>query len=462
MKIGRRGFLGLAAASALAPLALRAAPPPSAALAAHRASRNTWLGPAGGRVRPGAPPLDKSYPGAPRLRLPARAHPGSRSLAATLEDDTLQCRFSRDPIALAELARLLHLTNGVTGVVRGSDPPELRRAAPSAGALYAGELYVVVERVEGLGAGVYSYAVAEHQLVEIRPGEARPAVAEAVPGEGACDDAAALVLIANVFERYTGRYGRRGWRYAFLDTGHIGENLRLAAASAGFAHASPLGFDEARLNALLGLDAARESVGALHALGRPQPRASPTELRASRSPAPAAGPTVEACILARRSARGFRDEAIAESDLARVLAMAQGYPGRRIAGVELRVFAHRVTGLPAGLYRYQPGERRLEPLRLRDDAARLVRACLFQPMAGSAAAGIVCVGDLAAAESELGYRALLLEAGAIAERVYLAAEALGLAARNLAAFVDDALDDLLELDGEAHAAIHLTVLGVEA
>ena len=456
MKIGRRGFLGLAAASALAPLTLRAAPPPSAALEAHRASRNTWLGPAGGRVRALAPlPLDKSYPGAPRLRLPDRAHPGSRSLAATLGDDTPQCRFSREPIPLEELAWLLHLTNGVTGVVRGSNPPELRRAAPSAGALYAGELYVVAERVQGLGAGAYSYAVAEHALVEIRPGRALAAVAEAVQGERACDDAAAVVLIANVFERYTGKYGRRGWRYAFLDSGHIGENLRLAAASAGFAHASPLGFDEARLNALLGLDAARESVGALHALGRRHPRPSDP-------PAPAAGPTVEACIMARRSAPGFRDEAISESDLARVLAMAQGQPGRaHSAHVELRVFVHRVTGLPAGLYRYRPGEQRLEPLRLRDDAARLVRACLFQPMAGSAAAAIVCAGDLVAAESELGYRALLLEAGAIAERVYLAAEALGLAARNLAAFVDDALDDLLELDGEAHAAIHLTLVGVE-
>lgn len=450
MKIGRRGFLGLAAASALAPLTLRAAPPPSAALAAHRASRNTWLGPAGGRVRVGAP-LDKSYPGAPRLRLPDRAHPGSRSLAATLGDDTAQCRFSREPIPLEELAWLLHLTNGVTGVVRGSDPPELRRAAPSAGALYAGELYVVAEHVQGLGPGVYAYAVAEHALVEIRPGRALAAVAAAVQGERACDDAAAVVLVANVFERYTGKYGRRGWRYAFLDTGHIGENLRLAAASAGFADASPLGFDEARLNALLGLDAARESVGALHALGRPPLRPSPPR-------APAAGATVEACIMARRSALGFRDEVIAESDLARVLAMAQGQPG---AGVELRVFVHRVTGLPAGLYRYRPGEQRLEPLRLRDDATRLVRACLFQSMAGSAAAAIVCAGDLVAAESELGYRALLLEAGAIAERVYLAAEALGLAARNLAAFVDDTLDDLLELDGEAHAAIHLTLVGVE-
>ena len=47
----------------------------------------------------------------------------------------------------------------------------------------------------------------------------------------------------------------------------------------------------------------------------------------------------------------------------------------------------------------------------------------------------------------------------MAQRVYLGAEALGLAARNLAAFVDDELNALLGLDGAEAAVIHLTMLG---
>jgi SagB-type dehydrogenase family enzyme len=85
-------------------------------------------------------------------------------------------------------------------------------------------------------------------------------------------------------------------------------------------------------------------------------------------------------------------------------------------------------------------------------------------MAGSAAAGLVMVAGIAqqaARAGERSYRDLLLEAGAVGQRVYLAAEALGLAARNLAAFWDERFNDLLGLDGTERAAIHLTMLGRE-
>ncbi len=93
----------------------------------------------------------------------------------------------------------------------------------------------------------------------------------------------------------------------------------------------------------------------------------------------------------------------------------------------------------------------------------MIRACLFQERAGTAAAAFAFVADLAraATEGERSYRDQLLEAGAAAERVYLAAESLGLAARNLAGFFDDALDDLLGLE-PPHATIHLTLLGRES
>ena len=60
---------------------------------------------------------------------------------------------------------------------------------------------------------------------------------------------------------------------------------------------------------------------------------------------------------------------------------------------------------------------------------------------------------------ERSYRDLLVEAGAIGQRIYLAAEAAGLAARNLAAFRDDRLNGLLGLDGRREAVIHLTMFG---
>jgi nitroreductase len=84
-------------------------------------------------------------------------------------------------------------------------------------------------------------------------------------------------------------------------------------------------------------------------------------------------------------------------------------------------------------------------------------------MAGSAAAALLMVGRLREAEArgDRSYRDLLIEAGAMGQRIYLSAESLGLAARNLAAFVDDDLNSLLRLSLPDRAVLHLTLLGHE-
>ncbi len=92
------------------------------------------------------------------------------------------------------------------------------------------------------------------------------------------------------------------------------------------------------------------------------------------------------------------------------------------------------------------------------------QACLGQEKAGEAAAGLVMVARLADSVSRAGdrsYRDLLIEAGGIAQRIYLAAEAVGAVARNLAAFLDDEFNALLGFDGRRDAVLHLTMVGHE-
>ena len=55
----------------------------------------------------------------------------------------------------------------------------------------------------------------------------------------------------------------------------------------------------------------------------------------------------------------------------------------------------------------------------------------------------------------------LVDRPSLGQRIYLAAEAVGLAARNLAAYLDDELDRVLGLDPERERVIHLTLLGRE-
>src|SRR5207302_1323407 len=53
------------------------------------------------------------------------------------------------------------------------------RAAPSTGALYQTEVYVVAGAVEGLGAGVYHFSPGDFRLRRLRDGDYRGALADA-------------------------------------------------------------------------------------------------------------------------------------------------------------------------------------------------------------------------------------------------------------------------------------------
>jgi SagB-type dehydrogenase family enzyme len=517
----RRRFLKLALSSAFAPYAHAASAAAAQRVGAHevhRATRNTLLGAINTGPLLSSPPLPyKQYAGFAREAL-APAGLASRPLAEVVPAFAPAASFVPEPMTRDQLAGLLRFTNGVTAQVVGADPPVYRRAAPSAGALYAGEVYVAAERVDGLAPGLYAYQPLEHALVPLRSGPQLRQVAGALEEPGSVAGAAAAVLLTNVFHRYAWKYGERGYRYALVDSGHIGENLRLAAAGAGLSVASPLRFHDDALNALLGQDGRREAICALHAVGQasewgepgePGPRlvekqlaealsldtlgtagryhectklvplagqeASPPEEPEPRAPGAAslALPALEHrpersvtdCIWARRSALRFGAGALALWELGFVLEMARGAPALSSPELELRLVVHRVEGVAPGLYRYVPDAHGLELLEARSLAGPLERACLYQDKAASASVAFLVVGEIEAARKRAGdrsYRDLLLGAGALAERIYLGAEAIDLGARNLAAFFDDPLNELVKLDGQGRAVVHLTVLGREA
>jgi SagB-type dehydrogenase family enzyme len=516
MKADRREFLRIAigAYAALLGRHRSAAAADSPIPEIHAATVNHRFGPAGER-RPKEPLATfKPYPGLPRVKLPPVETGPVLSLSTAVERYATAPGFRPVPLALAELARLLQLSNGVTGSARlGAHEVQLR-AAPSAGALYAGEMYVVAERIEGLEPGVYSFAVEERALVRLRSGSHATTVLDAVERPGLLENASAFVVLTNVFGRYTRRYANRGYRYALIDSGHIGENLRLAAIATGLAEVTEFRFHDQALNALLEVELPHEATCALHAVGLPASAESPhpdeprslvelqhvpsaaitqreavtdryheatqliTAAIGSASPAASTrlqwgtlrenpsgtGASVRAVIEQRRSPLRFRKTPISVPQLRFVAALARGTPELQHGpDIDLYVIAHRVRALEPGLYRFDAGLAEFALLHRGDLTRSLVRACGDQQNAGRAAAAFFMVAGFSdASVSRLGdrsYRDALMEAGAIAERIYLAAEAAGMAARNLAAFRDANLNDLLGLDPDRKAVLHLTVLG---
>lgn len=545
MRIHRRELLSLAGSFLALLLGLpRWARAETGALEIHQATRNTPLGALGAvgrRLFMGRGPPFKRYPGRPHQALPAVPARDSPALAPTLRATTRPRPFGDGRISLDTLARLLDLTNGITD---GSDPSEAvrpLRAAPSAGALYPGELYLVADQVEGLDAGVYYCSVVRRQLVRLRSGRFLTEAVAALEDPSAAAGARAVVIVTNVFARSRVRYGNRGYRYALVDTGHIGENLRLAAAAVGLAEIAPRRFHDDRLNELLAIDGIREAACAAHVLGplgeapsreesaagdppesaadedsapqragrngaardggrarlgpppslpdaddvvaryhaasklvpvagapsRPAPSPEPGDPSAPAAAValPGADPPhalgVEAAIRVRRSSRRIEREPVSAGELGWVVRAArrarEGAPQ-----VALHLVVNRVADVPPGLYRALHGGGGLVLEREGSLAATVEDACLGQDKASRAAVVFLMVGDLAEAASREGprsYRDLLLEAGALGQRLYLAAEAIGLTARNLAAFLDDRLNRVVGLDGERRAVLHLTVLG---
>jgi SagB-type dehydrogenase family enzyme len=517
VRTDRRGFLGLVAGSfgALALPARARGAPGANALEIHRITRNTRSGAIRDLLAPrGEPPPAKRYPGAARVALAADAAGASRPLAEVVRGFAPARGFAPRELPLAVLARLLHLTNGVTGALRTDGGSLPLRSAPSAGALYAGEVYVAAERIAGLEAGLYHFAVLERALVRLREGPVLAELARALEEPERVRGAAFAVLLTNVFARYTVRYANRGYRYALVDSGHIAENLRLAAAAEGLGEVGFSRFEDGRLDALVGADGRAEAVcfvSAVGAAGEAPPAARGearlverdrrTALAPGRSvldyhratqlawaervaapevdaPPPEPAPEVEGALLAerpdpafsvesairaRRSPLAFRPEAIDAADLGFVLGIARGHAGlARARGIELFAVVHRVRGIEPGLY--ASDGRRLALRRAGDLRDALEGVCLGQENAGLAAAALLMVARPALAAARAGpraYRDLLVECGAIGQRVYLAAESIGLAARNLAAFRDDDLAALLGFGPDGRAVLHLTLLGRE-
>jgi len=207
----------------------------------------------------------KSYPDAPKLPLPSFTPSRPMSLDEALRRRRSVRHFADRPISSGQLSYLLWAAGGISRHEAG----HAFRTAPSAGALYPVECYIVAHNVRNIEPGVYHYAVLEHQLEQLASGDFRRAIATAALGQGFCATAAAVLVWTGVFGRSKYKYGQRAYRYIYLDAGHIAENLALAATSLELASCEVGALFDDQVNALLGVDGSAESVLCMAAVGHP-------------------------------------------------------------------------------------------------------------------------------------------------------------------------------------------------
>ena len=197
-----------------------------------------------------------------RMSLPPIESKGELSIEEALERRRSVRDFGRDRLDLADVSQLLWSAQGLTGR-RGF------RTAPSAGALYPLELYVVAGNVEGLSAGVYHYRPKKHELVSLANGDLRRPLALAALDQRWVSRAPAVLVIAAVYERTAKKYGQRARRYVHMEVGFAAQNIYLQATARSLGTVMVGAFDDNAVQDVLGLPSDHEPLG-LMPVGRKQ------------------------------------------------------------------------------------------------------------------------------------------------------------------------------------------------
>ena len=185
------------------------------------------------------------------IKLPSPSYEAKYDLNRALQERRSVREYRDVPLSLAQVAQLLWAAQGVTSL--GGF-----RTAPSGGALYPLEIYLVAGNVDGLAVGLYKYDPLHHTLALTAEGDRRSELAAASLGQTWMGSAPALVAIAAVYERTASRYGERGSRYIHMEVGHVAQNIALEAVAMGLGAVDVAAFSDLEVKKVLSLSSGEQ------------------------------------------------------------------------------------------------------------------------------------------------------------------------------------------------------------
>lgn len=192
------------------------------------------------------------------ISLPEPSYDSNTSIEEAVHDRRSVREFKDAPLTLTEVSQLLWAAQGITG-------PGGLRTAPSAGALYPLEVYVVAANVEGLMPGVYKYRPSGHKLIMVNKGDKRAELHDAALGQPSVKNGAIVIVISGIYERTTGKYNTpehdeptnasypRGVRYVHMEAGHSAQNVCLQAESLGLGTVTIGAFSDGDVKRIIGM-----------------------------------------------------------------------------------------------------------------------------------------------------------------------------------------------------------------
>lgn len=179
------------------------------------------------------PERRRTYAGAPRTSLPGRDFRLGADLGDVLERRRSVRHFSGEELSIEALGRLLFASYGCASRRRHEGVGGYQRPAPSAGGLYPIEIYAILSNVSGAADGVYHYDATAHAIELLRAGRYGETMIDLTMGQDMVREANAIFVLTAVRDRTMFKYGQRGYRFLYLDAGHVGQNLYLVATALG-------------------------------------------------------------------------------------------------------------------------------------------------------------------------------------------------------------------------------------
>ena len=181
---------------------------------------------------------------------------GQMPLLEVLRRRRSRRKYSSEPLALEELSFLLWSTQGIDRVILGGKAS--LRPAPSGGARHPFETYLLANNVSSVPAGLYRYLPLHHRLCLLSTAPDLAQRIHAAANEQYVLGSGATFIWTAVPYRSEWRYASLAHKMIAIDIGHVCQNLYLAAEAIGAGTCALGEYDQARIDAALGVDGVDE------------------------------------------------------------------------------------------------------------------------------------------------------------------------------------------------------------
>jgi len=190
----------------------------------------------------------------PVIKLPAPILKGTITVEEALAKRRSVRNYTNKPLTVKEVSQILWAAYGITKPSTILKHQGGLRTAPSAGAIYPLELYIVAGNITGLKPGIYKYKPETNELLLLSEGDKRQALYNASYQQDMILNAPASIVYSAVFEQTTQRYGQRGReRYVCMDLGHSAENVYLQAIALGLGTCAVGSFSDNDVKLVVGM-----------------------------------------------------------------------------------------------------------------------------------------------------------------------------------------------------------------